>query len=208
MPRAFYTEQKDLSQTELDIPVTHQHTEAPELLDKQFVDGQKVNRASFLESKLQTVRESLYQDVTIAGAEWNNVKAATANEWNNLINTVTSVYDPRDKFLPNFNYALTIMLSGSILANRSSLPVRFLTPVVFGATAFKFFLPGTFDNTTNAVKNWEAREHPELLGFQRSLKAGVTDVETTLSLWRAQGEQQLIDWVHQLRTAGAVKKDT
>lgn len=199
MARSFYSNEQSIAQSELPVAVPQPVSSTEESLTTEFVEGHKVNRSGFLEQHTQQVRESLNQNLNIATAEYNNLKASANNEWNNLVENVTSVYDPRDRFLPNFNYALTVMLTGSILAAKKSLPVRFITPVVFGAAAFKLFLPRTFANTCDAVKNYEAEHSPQVLSFQRAVKASLQDVEQGVCQASTEANKQLIQLVHDVR---------
>lgn len=202
--RSFYAEETGIDKSNVSVPVQEQYaqiTAAQEPVTREFLEGHKVNRSSYLENQLQVVREKLYQEVTLVQAEYYNLKAASLNEWNNFVDTVTSVYDPRDKFLPNFNYALTALLTGSILANKRSFAVRFITPLVIGTTASKFFLPRTFDNTLNAIKNYEAEKYPEVLSFQRSIKSGLQDSENSLIDLSTRANEQLVQLIHDVRVS-------
>lgn len=198
--RSFYAEEKDIAFSQ--VPVEKASVPVEEdTIKKEFVSGYEVDRSSFLEEHTKVLRGKLNTQLSIVTAEYNNLRSAAKNEWDNAINKITSVYDPEDKFLPNFNYALTIMLSGSILASKSSLPVRFITPVVFGTAAFKFFLPRTFANTCNAVMNYEANNYPDVLSFQRSIKDSLQQLEKQGCDLQRDANEQLVKLVHDVRVS-------
>lgn len=215
--RSFYEKDDDLSlssiiaepqQTIDDTPALEtaakqakKPVEKEETVVTKYVDGFKINTSNFLEKHLHGVRSSIINNLNYADAEYRNLKSAACNEWTNLTSGLTSLYDPKDEFLPSFIYALTFMLSGSILVNRRSLPVRFITPIVFGIAGFKMFLPGTFCNTSRAIKNWEAKEHPDLLQGQRALKQSWIDAERAIEQTGAELNQGLINTVHDIRTS-------
>jgi organizing structure protein 2 len=209
--RSFYEQDEDISfspildtsevpqdqPTELIKPKVEQSS--TEKIVTKYVDGHKIKTSSFLETHVNSVRNQLIDQWNYASAELSNLQSAACNEWNNVTESVTSVYDPRDEFLPSFIYALTGTLVGSILVNQRSLPVRFITPVTFGLAGFKLFLPYTFSNTVNAVKNYEAEEYPDLLQFQRSLKQYAIETEQSIEQLSEDAKLSLIQGVHDIR---------
>lgn len=172
----------------------------------QYVEGYKVQSSSFLEAHTKVVRSSIAEKVNYVEAEYNNLKSAAFNEWNTLTSNITSVYDPRDHFLPSFIYALTTTLTGSILVSKKSLPVRFFTPLAFAVGSFKYFLPLTYENTKQSVKSWEAESTPELLEFQKYVKSFTGEVEDDVVKIGEAMNQGLIDFVHQIRTVFSSEK--
>jgi organizing structure protein 2 len=71
--------------------------------------------------------------------------------------------------------------------------------VTFGLAGFKLFLPYTFSNTVNAVKNYEAEEYPDLLQFQRSLKQYAIETEQSIEQLSEDAKLSLIQGVHDIR---------
>lgn len=201
--RSFYSDDEDLKYSpilETSNPhiKTVDHPKEKEIVS-EFVDGHKIDSSSYLNKSFNSIRNKIIYQLDLTTAEFRNLKSAAKNEINNLTENITSVYDPKDEFLPNFIYALTTTLFGSILVNRKSLPVRFFTPLLFGLASFKFFLPLTFSNTANAIRNYESKEYPELLDQQRSFKNFILETESSLEKLSSDSNQYLIDTVRQIR---------
>lgn len=212
--RSFYEQDDNLNLSPIiDTPPVNtasakeiKKTEVNEIeVKSSFIDGYKINTSNFLEKHLNTLRSKTINQLNIIDAEVSNVTSAFKNEANTLYSHIYSVYDPRDQFLPSFIYALTTTLTGSILVNRKSLPVRFLSPLVFAAVGFKVFLPRTFDNTINAIKNWEAESYPELLNYQRSFKKFLIDSEEQAKAASKDLNKSLVATVHDIRTSLTTK---
>jgi len=166
-----------------------------------LLDGYKINTSSFLEKHLNSIRSCTINKLNIADSELKNLTAVFRNEINNLYSNLYSVYDPNDQFLPSFIYALTTTLTGSILVNKKSLPIRFFSPLVFAVLGFKVFLPGTFDKTINATKNWEAHSYPELLNYQRSFKKILIETEQQAIKISQDFNGSLVSTIHEIRTS-------
>ncbi|KAH3672424.1 hypothetical protein WICMUC_004260 [Wickerhamomyces mucosus] len=171
-----------------------------EIISK-YVDGYQINSNNYLETQLNSYRSSIISKLNYIDAEYKNLKSASKNEFKSLTDNITSVYDPKDQFLPNFIYALTTTLSGSILVSKKSLPIRFLTPILFSIGSFKFFLPNTFNNSIQSIKNWENEELPQLLKFQKSIKSSISQFEQSIEKSGENLNQSLIETVHDIRTS-------
>ncbi|KAH3674666.1 hypothetical protein WICPIJ_009508 [Wickerhamomyces pijperi] len=213
--RSFY--QQDEEVAPISTPIEQQSTTTTSTTTKpttnevtgvvsEYIEGYKIQTSSFLEAHSQVLRSALAEKVNYVEAEYNNLKSAATNEWNTLTSNIVSVYDPRDQFLPSFIYALTTTLTGSILVSKRSLPVRFITPLVFAIGSFKYFLPLTYNNTKSSIKSWEAESTPELLEFQKSVKGFASDLEDGVVKTGDSLNQGLIDLVHQARTAFSSEK--
>lgn len=179
---------------------TKKELESDTTVKSTFIDGYKINTSNFLEKHLNTLRANLINQLNIADAELGNITSAFRNEVNTLYSNIYSVYDPKDQFLPSFIYALTTTLTGSILVNKRSLPIRFFSPLLFATVGFKVFLPRTFDNTVDAIKNWEAHSYPELLEVQRSFKKSLVDLEQQACQTTKDLNNSLIATVRDIRT--------
>ncbi|CCH41859.1 hypothetical protein BN7_1398 [Wickerhamomyces ciferrii] len=207
--RSFYEQEDDLNLSpiveapkESTIKSTKQsEPESTNELKSTFIDGYKINTSNFLEKHFNSIRKSIITQFDIANAELNNITAASRNEINNLYSNLVSVYDPKDEFIPGFIYTLTSTLTGSILVHNRGLTLRFLSPLLLASLGFKFFLPGTFNNTLNVVKNWEAEFHPDLLQSQRNLKKFLIDSENQLEDFGKNANQSLISTIHDIRTS-------
>ncbi|EAZ62862.2 predicted protein [Scheffersomyces stipitis CBS 6054] len=124
-----------------------------------FVEGMGVRTTPFLEQYSNKLRLWLHDKVSIYGAEVDTQKTAFLNEVSTVSNGVKStIHEP---VLPNLVYILTISLTGSILASRRSLPVRFATPLVFGGFALNHYMPKTFDTIVSNYENYEKSQFPE-----------------------------------------------
>lgn len=129
-----------------------------------FIKGMGVRTAPVLEEYFNKARLILHDNLTYYGAELGTQKSALANEYNSLRSEIhSSIKEP---VLPNLVYILTASLTGSILVNRRALPLRFVTPVIFGGAAFNYFMPKSFNDVQQKFVKYEKENLPEAYNTQ------------------------------------------
>ncbi|KAK6455562.1 apolipo protein O-domain-containing protein [Scheffersomyces xylosifermentans] len=124
-----------------------------------FVEGMGVRTTPFLEQYSNKLRLFLHDKLSIYGAELGTQKSAFVNEVNTISNEVVSVI--HEPVLPNLIYILTASLTGSILVSRRTLPLRFVTPVLFDGVALNYYMPKTFDTLSQRYDTFEKETFPE-----------------------------------------------
>lgn len=140
--------------------------------DVSFVDGMIIRSLPILNSQLKTIREYVNEKIIIYSSELNTQVSAATNEWNSLNSKLqASIKEP---ILPGLIYILTATLTGSVLSARRSLPIRFLTPTIFGITAYGYYMPKTFRQTTTKLVEWENNNVPEVYNQQSEILKELT----------------------------------
>lgn len=169
----------------------------PELKEKEglhgnvsFIEGMSIRTAPILEKYTGQARAWLHEKWLIYGSELSTQKSAFANEYNSIRNDISALI--KEPVLPNLIYILTSTLTGSILVNRRSLPLRFLSPVVFGSVATSYFMPKTFASATGKLDRLEKDTVPEVHAahqdllknyaqFKKDADAGVEELQVKLT---------------------------
>lgn len=134
-----------------------------------FIDGMGIRSIPSLEKYMNKVRLYTQEKVLIAEAEWANVTSAVKNELATVNANLDSVI--KEPVLPNVIYILTFTLTGSILVNKRSLPMRFFAPTVFGIGSFAAFMPKSFEATKESVTSYEKEQFPEVYKQQSEILA-------------------------------------
>lgn len=144
-----------------------------------FIKGMGIRTAPILEQYFNKARLVLHENVSYFGAELGTQKSAINNEYNNIKGEINSVI--REPVLPNLIYILTTTLTGSILVNRRSLPVRFITPVAFAGIAFNYFMPRSYNEVTKKFTAYEKENFPEIYKNQLLLKENYHESKKNVS---------------------------
>lgn len=125
-----------------------------------YVQGMAIRTTPYLEKYSNSIRLWLHDKVSIYSAELGTQKSFINNEINSLKNEIDSTI--QEPVLPGLIYILTATLTGSIVASRRALPIRFITPIIFGTAATAYFTPKTFDSITSKYENYERNTFPEI----------------------------------------------
>lgn len=183
--RSFYADDEET------ITTPGLNTQIPDELKSQesshgnisFIEGMSIRTIPKFETQLNKLRVSLYDNLNIGTAELNTQLSAISNEFNIIKNEYNSIIN--EPILPNLIYILTASLTGSILVNRRLLPIRFITPVIFGGVAFNYFMPKSFNNAENKFINFEQKNYPDLykqqLQFRENMESYKKQFKNELS---------------------------
>ncbi len=125
-----------------------------------FIKGMGIRTAPVLEEYVNKTRLVLHEKLSYYGAELGTQQSALCNEYRTIKNEVQSSI--KEPVLPNLIYILTSSLTGSILVNKRSLPLRFITPVIFGGVAFNYFMPRSYNVVQEKFKNYEKENLPDV----------------------------------------------
>lgn len=104
-----------------------------------------------------------------------------------------------EPLLPNGLYVLTATLLGAITVNRRSLPLRFITPIIFGTTASAYLFPKSFNNVTNGLGNLEEKHAPELKQFQDNSIKGLDELKISFIQFEKDLNYSFIDCVRSIK---------
>lgn len=147
---------------------------SPELKEQEgphgnvsFIEGMSIRTTPILEKYTSQARTWLHDKWLIYGSELSTQKSAIVNEYRSIANDVSLLV--KEPVLPNLIYILTSTLTGSILVNRRSLPLRFLSPVLFGTVATSYFMPHTFETLTGKLDRYEKETVPEVYDAHQDL---------------------------------------
>lgn len=175
-----------------------------ELKDKEgfhgivgFVNGMEVRTFPWLEKYAHDARVVLHDYVSYYGAELATQFSSVSNELNTLSSEVQSVL--KEPVLPAGILVLTAALSGSILVNRRSLPVRFVTPIVFGGFAYKYFMPRSYVATADKMAAYEQLHFPDLYNKHVELSDRLRHERRNLNNQLEEARAQLQQSVHNMR---------
>ncbi|GMM34988.1 hypothetical protein DASC09_023130 [Saccharomycopsis crataegensis] len=187
---------KSLLDEQLYTPAKHDN------LEVTYTDGMTIASSKFLEQKLNVLRNWTIGHLDYYFYEYETAKSSMNNELDALKTKYHSIV--AEPVLPNLIYILTGALSGSVMVNKKALPIRFITPLIFGSACYGYFMPKSFDNTRANVWNYEKENFPHfakghiefLIKMEKNKKCMEKKLEKT--------NQCLIKKVHCTRTA--VKK--
>lgn len=124
-----------------------------------FIHGMGVRTTPYLEQYVNKFRLYLHDKLAVYEAELGTQKTAFINEVNSIARSIEATI--KEPVLPGLIYILTATLTGSILVNRRSLPIRFITPLVFGAGATSYFMPSTYETISDKYSKYEKEQFPE-----------------------------------------------
>ncbi|ODV77928.1 uncharacterized protein CANTADRAFT_23045 [Suhomyces tanzawaensis NRRL Y-17324] len=125
-----------------------------------FIQGMGIRSTPYLESWVNKARLFVHSKAAIYEAELGTQKSAFLNEVDTLKSEVKATI--KEPVLPGLIYILTATLTGSILVGRKSLPLRFVSPVVFASVSTSYFMPNTWESLTNKYLHFEHQKAPEL----------------------------------------------
>lgn len=132
-----------------------------------FIHGMGIRTTPILEQYTNQARLFLHEKLSYYGAEVSTQISAFQNELHTLQQEVHSII--KEPVLPNLIYVLTATLTGSILVNRRALPLRFITPVVFGGAAFRYYMPNSFEQARLNYDHFEETNFPEVSKLRQEL---------------------------------------
>lgn len=162
-----------------------------------FIEGMGIRTVPILEKYSNKFRLFLHDKLQLYSAELDTQKTAASNEWN----TVKAQYNQviAEPVLPSLIYILTASLTGSILVNRRSLPVRFITPLVFGGVAFNYFMPKSYNNAQNKLIGLEKSNYPDVYKQQNELIDQFNEYKKQFNQSLQQGEIELQKNIHETK---------
>ncbi|CAK7892482.1 hypothetical protein CAAN1_01S10286 [[Candida] anglica] len=162
-----------------------------------FIQGMSIRTTPILEEYTNIARHYLHEKWSYYGAELETQKSALSNEVTSVKQEIRSVV--REPVLPNLIYVLTATLSGSILVNRRALPVRFITPLLFGGASLSYFMPKTFSEISSCIDSYEAKHLPEVRSLQTDLKKQYQEAERATDQQLDCAKKTLTSAVHDAR---------
>lgn len=163
-----------------------------------FVEGMTVRSSPYLEKYANQVRFYIHDKYTVLAAELATQRLAFRQEWNSVASFVNNDLI-KDPVLPNSIYILTVTLLGSIAARNRSLPLRFLSPAVFGTGALAYYAPNTFNAAKGHLCKLERENLPEVYQQQQELKKQWDLLKLEGEKLTVQLEQDIQSGVHQTR---------
>ncbi len=140
------------------------------------------------EQTQQTVK-SLRQWINSKANEYQYKSNRAYNHYtsvgNKVIKTIADLKHQEESLLPSSIYVLTSTLTGSILTRNKGIALRFISPLFFGVSSFKYLLPKTSTNIESFI--WKAEKEylaPEVTETQTSIKTGLIDFkQASINYW-------------------------
>ncbi|KAI5968680.1 hypothetical protein CANMA_002116 [Candida margitis] len=163
-----------------------------------IVNGMVIRTTPVLEKYSNQIREYLITKFNIFEAELETQKSASANEWRHVKSAFNSIV--KEPVLPNGIYILTAGLTGSILARNRNIGLRFVTPLLFGGVATRYFMPVTFNNLSQKYNELEADNVPDLHIQHQELIKNLREWRHDAEVSRVKLNDCVIEQVHDLRT--------
>lgn len=161
-----------------------------------FIQGMGIRTVPIFEKYSNKFRLFLHEKLQVYSAELETQKSAASNEWNMVKSEYSQVIT--EPVLPSLIYILTVSLTGSILVNRRSLPVRFITPLVFGGIAFNYFMPESYANAQRKLIGLEKDNYPEVYKQQNELIDQYKEYKKQFNQSLFQAETQLQKNIHEV----------
>lgn len=164
-----------------------------------FIQGMSIRTTPILENYANQVRLFLHDKFSLYSAELGTQKSAIVNEYRSIANQVQLTV--KEPVLPNLIYILTATLSGSILVSRRALPLRFITPVIFGGAATSYFMPNTFETISQKIQSYEKDVAPEVYQAQNDFISKIGEVRKEAEKGSDNLQGQLTETVHDVRVS-------
>lgn len=162
-----------------------------------YAKGMTIRSAPYLEEQLNKIRLYTHNKLSILEAEVNTAVSATKNEIKILSDIVDDLI--KEPMLPNIIYILTATLTGSILVNRRSLPLRFLSPTIFGVLAFSYFMPASYHQVQTKLAAYESETFPEFYQQQTKFIDELKSQKKLLNFNMTNLNQDLASQIHEAR---------
>lgn len=153
----------DGEDSELIAPLAGTALQAPtpaedlELTKSEIVSGVTIRSSDSLEKYFGKGRSWLYGKTELGKQKVDKAFEKYINAEKSVTSLFSEIKSEKEDILPGGIYVLVSTLSGSILARNRSFLVRGFMPVVFGAAAFRYFLPQTCNNTGKLIWRFEQK---------------------------------------------------
>lgn len=148
MGRSFYTDEDETYSTPGLPTVAQDLHPKSELTELSTINkfGNAITTAPGLQSFVSRIRETTLQYYEAFDEKFEFYTDTAKAHFGMTTDRIWSFKDENENLLPDSITVLTSTLIGSIVARNHSLPIRFITPLLFGSIALKFTLPKTSDN--------------------------------------------------------------
>lgn len=159
MGRSFYKDEEDQYSTPGLPTVSHIKNEANELTTATEADikinkfGNLITTSPALESFVSKIRETTTSYYNIINEKFEFYTSTAGSHLEMTKYKILDFKGEHEDLLPNGCTVLTATLVGSIVSRNRSLPIRFVTPILFGGIALKYVLPETYANVSNGFQH-------------------------------------------------------
>lgn len=162
-----------------------------------FVRGMGIRTTESLEKSFHTLRQQLNHHLSVYSAEFSTQQSSLANEYDNIKTKFTEAI--KEPLLPSSIYVLTAALSGSVFSSKRNIPLRFVTPILFGGIAFRYFMPYTCKEVQGKLLQTEKKYTPEVFSWQDEYIKKASLLKERACRKSQEWNQELIRGVHQTR---------
>lgn len=198
MARSFYEDDEYvMTKPGVNTEISPELEQKEQLHNATFVEGMTIRTNSALENPLSKARLFLYEKWSYYGAELNTQLSAAKNEINSLSKEIDQLI--KEPVLPNLVYILTITLTGSIMVNKRSLPLRFLTPTIFGVSSYSYFMPKSYTEVKSRILDYESNNFSDAYKKQTEILNQASDLKNQLVTKTEEMDKQLADRIHETR---------
>ncbi|KAI5960408.1 uncharacterized protein KGF55_004700 [Candida pseudojiufengensis] len=142
-------------------------SEIESLGNNKLIDGISVRTTKPTENFFKQIREFTSHKLNEFN-HWINHNYTKYNETERLVtSTVSDLHYKKEDLLPNGIYVVIGTLAGVIAARPRGIISKISFPIITGLLTFKYFLPVTFDNTTDFAWKLEQRNLPQIAEKQK-----------------------------------------
>lgn len=127
------------------------------LTKSEIVSGVTVRTSDALEQTISKGRTWLHGKAEAGQKAADNAFEKYLNAERNVTSTIAEIKSDDEDLLPGAIYVLVSTLSGSILTRNRNFLFRGIAPIAFGAAAFAYFLPQTYENTGKLIWRFEQK---------------------------------------------------
>jgi organizing structure protein 2 len=199
MARSFYADEEEQYSTpglptvthiQVPKPITKNETSNTEIKINEF--GNLIATAPGLEKFVSKIRKTTTEYYEEINEKYEFYTGTAKSHFGMTVDKIADFKGENENLLPNICTVLTSTLVGSIFARNHSLPIRFFTPVLFGAVALKYSLPNTFANVSGGFSNVglaiERKYFPDFKetrenGLQKTQEVYKNAEQLKLNLW-------------------------
>ncbi|QPG76720.1 hypothetical protein FOA43_004114 [Brettanomyces nanus] len=162
--RSFYSDQSSVNPLPVGEDVNSHQEKSESSSNVIYVDGKVINTHPALETYSRETRTWISDKASSWTDIFNSYKARAAFQLAKADSQYHQII--LEPLLPQSLYVITATLTGSILARRRSLSMRFISPILFGIVSFGLFMPKSSTNCSQLFINLEAERFPDLKKMQ------------------------------------------
>lgn len=177
-PRNFYEDEQAVAPVP-GTAVAATEAEVRALGPNKIINGSSVRSPSFIQSKIELVRQRVNSLYASTNEKIDNAAASFKAREEHFTTTLSNLHHKDEDLLVNGQYIVVAGLSGLIFTRRSNVVLKTVVPVTLALLAFRYTMPQTWNNTLGFAHNIEKKKFPQLAVKRENLYNSATGLVST-----------------------------